>query len=221
MKSRINSILNELPKNVKLIAVSKRHSNETILQAYKLGISVFGENKPQELMAKHAELPKDIEWHMIGHLQRNKVKSIASFVHTIHAVDSLKLFLEIEKQAANNNREISCLIQFHIADEDSKFGFDMHEVDEILNSEEYKQCKYAKFCGVMGMATFTDDMHQVRREFNTLKSYYNTLKERYFSKSNDFKDISMGMSSDWKIAVEEGSTMVRIGTAVFGSRTYS
>ena len=200
-----------------LIAVSKTKPNDAILELYHKGQRAFGENYVQELVEKHAALPADIQWHFIGHLQTNKVKYIAPFVHTIHAVDSVKLLEEIDKQAVKHNRTIKCLLQFHIADEDSKFGFDT-EGGEIIEEEFLKQLKNAVICGVMGMATFTEDKIQVRQEFKKLKQIFDSLKNTYFKDNETFKHISMGMSDDYKIAVEEGSTMVRIGSLLFGKR---
>jgi len=213
----LNEILKQLPPNVQLVAVSKTYPAPVVMQAYNAGHRVFGENKVQELVAKFEELPKDIEWHLIGHLQTNKVKSIAPFVHTIHAVDSYKLLEEINKRAAQENRVINCLLQFHIADEDTKFGLSESELDFIENGT-YLQLKNVRICGVMGMATFTDNQKQVREEFRHLHKIFNHLKVDFFSKNHDFYHISMGMSGDYKIAIEEGSTMVRIGSHIFGQR---
>ena len=213
-----NSIIN---KNVKLIAVSKTQPVEYILEAYKENQRIFGENKAQELNKKHETLPKDIEWHFIGHLQTNKVKYIAPFVSLIHSVDSLSLLEEINKQALKNNRTINCLLQFHIATEDTKFGFSFEEAIELLNSETYKNLKNIEIIGVMGMATYTDDNNHIRQEFKSLKTIFSQLKSNYFSNNASFKEISMGMSGDFEIAIEEGSTMVRIGSSIFGERNYS
>ena len=215
---KINEVLETIPVHVKLVAVSKTKPNEDIMEAYKSGYRVFGENKPQELTQKYNDLPKDIEWHMIGHLQSNKVKYIAPFVHLIHAVDSLKLLKEINKQAEKNNRVIDCLIQFHIATEESKFGFPLQDVEDLFESEEFKTLQSVRIVGVMGMATFTFDEEQVRNEFKSLKEIFNLLKTRYFSDNEKFKEISMGMSGDYQIAIEEGSTIVRVGSSIFGSR---
>ncbi|OQX75277.1 MAG: YggS family pyridoxal phosphate enzyme [Bacteroidetes bacterium 4484_276] len=203
---------------VKLVAVSKTKPVEDIVEAYNAGQRIFGENKVQELIYKQPELPGDIQWHFIGHMQTNKVKFIAPFVSMIEAVDSLKLLREIDKQAAKNHRTINCMMQFHIAGEDTKFGLDLDEAGEILESPDFKELKNVNICGVMGMATFTDDMGQVRGEFRNLKKIFDELKSRYFSASDEFKEISMGMSGDYQIAIEEGSTMVRIGSLIFGER---
>ena len=215
---RLNEIRSKLSDNVTLVAVSKTKPKEAIKEAYLAGQRVFGENKVQELIEKAETLPNDIEWHLIGHLQRNKVKYIAPFVSLIHAVDSLRLLQEINKQGAKNNRTIDCLLQFHIADEDTKFGLDENEAIELLNSETYQGMNNIKLCGVMGMATFTDNQDQVRAEFKRLREIFEKLKSSHFSSDDDFKTISMGMSGDWKIAVEEGSTMIRVGSSIFGSR---
>jgi PLP dependent protein len=215
-------ILKDLqPTHTQLIAVSKTKPNEAIMELYDKGQRAFGENYVQELLDKHASLPKDIEWHFIGHLQSNKVKYIAPFVHTIHSVDSFKLLQEIDKQALKNNRKIRCLLQFHIADEESKFGFDTEGVRLMVQDELWLNFKNVEICGVMGMATFTDDKVQVKHEFQTLKGIFDSLKISYFIDNQSFKDISMGMSDDYKMAIEEGSTMVRIGSLLFGKRVYN
>jgi len=209
-----------IPENVKLVAVSKTKPNNMVLDAYNAGQRIFGENKVQDLAAKQPELPQDIQWHFIGHLQTNKVKYIAPFVSMIEAVDSLKILKEINKQALKANRTISCLFQFHIAEEDTKFGLNVSEVKEILESDEYGKMENINIAGVMGMATYTEDEDQIRREFRLLRNIYRELKITYFTESPEFKEISMGMSGDYKIAIEEGSTMVRIGSLIFGERNY-
>ena len=206
-----------LPDHITLVAVSKTKSNEDILEAYESEQRVFGENKIQEMTQKWESLPKDIQWHMIGHVQRNKVKYMAEFVSLIHGVDSLKLLMEINKQAKKYNREIRCLLQMHIAEEDSKFGLDMSELDAIIKSEEFRQLENIKLVGLMGMATFTSDKTQIRKEFKHLKSIFDELKNLI----PDVSILSMGMSGDYTIAIEEGSNMVRIGSSIFGSRNYS
>lgn len=211
-------IKNELPKYTKLIAVSKTKPVEDILTLYQEGQRVFGENRALEMRDKQEILPKDIEWHFIGHLQTNKIKYIAPFVHLIHSVDSFELLQEIDKQAQKHNRVIPCLIQFYIADEVTKFGFDLNEAEQMLDSEHFKELKHVKIVGVMGMGTFTDNREQTRLEFHHLTDIFKTLKEKYFSNDADFREISMGMTDDYQIAIEEGSTMVRIGSAIFGSR---
>jgi PLP dependent protein len=213
-------IKNALPARVKLAAVSKTHTVEEILQAYSTGQRCFAENKAQELSTKYPQLPGDIEWHFIGHMQTNKVKYIAPFVSVIHSVDSLKLLQTINKEAAKNKRTIACLLQFHIAEEDTKFGLSLEEAEGLLVSEIYATLHNIRVAGVMGMATFTDDLNQVRREFRHLKSIFDNLKEKYFRKDPAFCEISMGMSDDYQIAIEEGSTIVRIGSSIFGSRVY-
>ncbi len=217
---KIKKIKSELPEKVKLVAVSKTKPNEDIMQAYNAGHKIFGENKVQDLVKKYEELPKDIKWHFIGHLQSNKVKYIVPFVSLIHAVDSMKLLKIIEKEGRKINRPINCLLQMHIAEEETKFGLYFEEINEILNSQEYRNIKFVKISGLMGMATNTPDKEQVRKEFAYLKSCFDSLKSGIFKNSKDFKNLSMGMSGDYKIAVEEGSNMVRIGSLLFGARNY-
>ncbi|WP_231459309.1 YggS family pyridoxal phosphate-dependent enzyme [Pedobacter sp. Leaf132] len=204
--------------NVKLIAVSKTQSNEAILEAYNAGQRIFGENHVQELADKEAELPKDIEWHMIGHLQSNKVKYIAPFISLIHGVDSLKLLQEIDKQAKKNKRVIDCLLQVYIADEDTKFGLAYDEIIEILRSEEFSKLENVSITGLMAIATNTKNEKQITIEFNELKVLFDGIKHSFFKDDAYFKEISTGMSADYKIAIEEGSTMVRIGSGIFGKR---
>jgi pyridoxal phosphate enzyme (YggS family) len=204
------SIKSKLPKTVTLVAVSKTKTNTDILAAYTAGQRVFGENKVQELVKKQEELPKDIQWHMIGHLQRNKVKSIAHFITLIHAVDNLKLLQEIDKRAAQNNRKIDCLLQVHIAKEDTKFGFGIREVKEVLLATS--SFKNISIIGLMGMATFTYDNNQIKEEFKNLKTVFDNIK------NDKITTLSMGMSGDYPLAIEQGSTMVRVGSAIFGHR---
>lgn len=211
-------IAQTIPTNVTLVAVSKTKPIEAILEIYKAGQRVFGENKVQELCEKQEVLPSDIQWHLIGHLQTNKVKYIAPFVAMIHAVDSLKLLQEINKQAAKNNRTIDCLLQFYIANEETKFGLSFEEAKELIESANFMELKNIEICGVMGMATFTDDEDQIREEFRTLENYFQWMKSHYFKFNDRFSEISMGMSSDYEIAIGEGSTMVRIGSKIFGNR---
>jgi len=208
--SNLKATRNSLPKEVTLVAVSKTKPNTAILEAYQAGQRIFGENKVQELAQKAEELPKDIAWHMIGHLQTNKVKFIAPFVSLIHGVDSLKLLKEINKRAEENNRIIDCLLQVHIATESSKFGFGMEEVESALN--QAKEFKNIKIIGLMGMATFTDDTQQVVDEFKSLKTVFDSIKNEHIT------TLSMGMSGDFKLAIEQGSTMIRVGSAIFGHR---
>ena len=209
-----------LPGYVKLVAVSKTKPNDAIMEAYRAGQRVFGENKVQELVSKYESLPKDIEWHLIGHLQTNKVKYIVPFVSLIHSVDSLKLLSAINKEGLKANRVISCLLQFHIASEETKFGLSLDEAKEMLGSREYRDMKFIKICGVMGMATFTSDENLIKSEFGNLKEIFAFLKDTYFINDPSFTEISMGMSDDFLIAVEQGSTMVRIGSTIFGERVY-
>lgn len=220
IKNNLEHYWKLLPKQVQLIAVSKTKPVEDIQEAYKAGQRIFGENKAQDMAAKQLQLPKDIHWHFIGHLQTNKVKLIASFVHLIHAVDSLKILKEINKQARINNRIIDVLLQFHIAEETTKFGFNFQEADEMLASESFKNLTNIRVAGVMGMATFTDDQVQIKREFVQLNEIFIQLKESHFPESTTFCEKSMGMSNDFLAAIEEGSTMVRIGTSIFGARNY-
>jgi PLP dependent protein len=210
----------EIPSNVKLIAVSKTKPIELIEEAYQSGHRVYGENKAQELAGKYDALPNDIEWHMIGHMQTNKVKYIAPFVSLIHGVDSYKLLKVINKEGEKSNRKIDCLLQFHIASEETKFGLDLNEAIEFTKSDEFKNLKNVNICGVMGMATYTENEDTIRSEFKELVHIFNELKQAYFTNS-DFKEISMGMSGDYKIAIEEGATMVRIGSLLFGARNYN
>ena len=218
ISQNIDKVLKSIPENVKLIAVSKTKPQEDIIEAYEGGYKIFGENKPQELKQKFEALPKDIEWHFIGHLQTNKVKYIAGFVQLIHAVDSMKLLQEINKQALKHDRIINCLLQFHIAQEESKFGYDLPEAKEMLNSDEFKNLSGINIVGVMGMATFTENQVQVRSEFKQLKTNFEALKTEFFQDKTDFTEISMGMSGDYELAIEEGSTMVRVGSSIFGAR---
>jgi PLP dependent protein len=214
----IQKLKREIPENVKLIAVSKTKSTALILEAYQSGQKVFGENKVQELVDKYESLPKDIEWHLIGHLQTNKVKYIAPFVSLIHSIDSLKLLKEVNKEALKNNRIINCLLQFHIAEEETKFGFSFEEACELLKSEDFLLLNNIRISGIMGMATFTENLEKIHDEFRTLNNYFLLLKSHHFKFNPDFKEISMGMSSDFQIAIEEGSTMIRVGSLIFGNR---
>lgn len=206
-------------KNAQLVAVSKTKPVEAIMELYQLGQRVFGENKVQELVSKQEVLPNDIQWHLIGSLQRNKVKYIIPFVSLIHSVDSLKLLQEIEKEATKVNRVVDCLLQFHIAEEETKFGLTLEEAQELLSAPLYKSMQHVRIVGLMGMATFTNDNKQIRKEFKQLANYYQQLKETFFRAETSFCHISMGMSGDYEIALEEGSTLVRVGSLLFGSRT--
>ena len=214
----IRQIRERIPENVTLIAVSKYQPITSIKEAYMAGQLIFGENRTQEIKEKHQLLPKDIQWHFIGHLQTNKVKYIIPCVSMIHSVDSAKLLQEINRLAEKNNRTVDCLLQFYIATEESKFGFSLLEAEEMLSSEEFQTWKNIRLCGVMGMATFTDNQDVIRSEFKALKEYFLVLKNNYFRCQDAFKEISMGMTDDYLIAIEEGSTMVRIGSAIFGER---
>ena len=218
IKENLQRIKDTIPSTVNLVAVSKTKPLPLLQEAYDAGQRHFGENMVQELAEKFEALPKYIHWHMIGHLQSKKVKYIAPFVHLIHGVDSLKLLEEINKQALKNERIIDCLLQFHIANEDTKFGFSFEEVVELLGSADFFQLKNVRIVGVMGMATFTDDTKIVRQEFATLANYFSLLKNNQFKFAPYFSEISMGMSGDYLIAIEEGSTMVRVGSSIFGRR---
>jgi pyridoxal phosphate enzyme (YggS family) len=218
IEQQIEQISREIPPQVQLIAVSKTKPNSAILSAYNVGQRHFGENKVQELCDKWESLPKDIHWHIIGHLQTNKVKYIAPFIHLIHAVDSIKLLIEIDKQAKKHDRIISCLLQFHIAKEETKFGLSYSEATEILASTAYSSLENITIVGVMGMASFVEDEEQIVTEFNELAGIFKKLKETYFKNKDSFKEISMGMSGDYPLAIEAGSTIIRVGSTIFGSR---
>jgi PLP dependent protein len=214
----IISLKQEIPAGVKLVAVSKTKPVSDILEAYNAGQKIFGENRAGEMLLKKDQLPDDIEWHMIGHLQTNKVKSIVSFVSLVHSVDSFRLLKTINDEALKIRRIVDCLLQFHIATEETKFGFSIDEAMEMIGSEEFSKLESVRICGVMGMATYTDDNSLVRNEFHTLAGHFRMLKDSYFANSPGFREISMGMSGDFSIAIEEGSTMVRIGSLIFGER---
>lgn len=218
IRSNIKKLLDSVPSEVKVVAVSKFHSTDEIMEAYEAGQRIFGESRVQELVQKNKELPEDIEWHFVGGLQRNKVKQIAPFISLIHSVDSERLMREVEKQASANNRTISCLLQIHVAEEDTKSGFTPAECLEFLSDGAWKECTHVKFRGIMGMATFTDDIDKVRNEFKELKQLFDKVKSQYFAIDSDFKEISMGMTGDYPTAIEEGSTMIRVGTLIFGER---
>jgi len=214
----IISFKQQIPSYVKLVAVSKTKSVDDILEAYNTGHRIFGENRVQELLLKKDILPADIEWHLIGHLQSNKVKYIVPFISMIESVDTFRLLKIINSEALRINRKIDCLLQFHIASEETKYGFSMNEAIEMAGSAEFRQLKSVRLCGVMGMATFTSDSEQIRKEFRYLDGCFKELKNRYFAEETIFSEVSMGMSGDYKIAVEEGSTIVRIGSIIFGER---
>ena len=220
IKSNLNNILNTISENVTLIAVSKTQPVSSILEAYQGGQRAFGENKIQEMVEKFDVLPKDIEWHMIGHLQRNKVKYMAHFVHLIHGVDSFKTLAEINKQAIINKKVINCLLEVKIASEETKFGLSFAEVEQLLKSEELKNLKNINIKGLMGMASFTENNEIISDEFKSLKTFFDSL-QKYKSFNVNPTILSMGMSGDYKIAIEEGSTMIRVGSAIFGSRNYN
>ncbi|MCW3070145.1 MAG: YggS family pyridoxal phosphate-dependent enzyme [Bacteroidetes bacterium] len=216
IKENLLHIKSSLPAGVTLIAVTKTHPAEKLMEVYNAGHRIFGENKVQEMCDKYETLPKDIEWHLIGHLQSNKVKYIAPFVSLIHSVDSLRLLQEINRQALKNGRVIDCLLQIYIADEETKFGLSFEEAEQLLASDAFKQLQNIQITGLMGMATNTDDKDQVRKEFRSLRSFFSQLRPAHPS----FSILSMGMSSDYLMAIEEGSTMVRVGSSIFGNREY-
>ena len=209
-----------MPQAVQLVAISKYHPNEYIEAAYAEGQRVFGESHEQELKLKHETLPKDIEWHFIGHLQTNKVKYIAPYIHMIEAVDSLKLLKEIDKQAAKCDRVIDVLLELHIAEESTKYGLTLDQCRQLLADGEWRQLQHVRICGLMAMASFTDDQSQIRREFTTAADFFDEVKQQYFSDAPWFRERSWGMSDDYPIAVDCRSTMVRIGTTIFGPRVY-
>ena len=219
-EKRYREFTGKLPDNVKLVAVSKTKPVDDIRELYEMGHRVFGENKVQELTGKSESLPGDIQWHMVGHLQRNKVKYIAPFVSMIHSVDSQKLLNTIEKEGRKNHRSIDCLLQVHIAREETKFGFSEEELFAMLDSLNPEDYPHVRIKGLMGMATFTEDLEKVRQEFKGLKSMFDTIRENPAYKFPEFREISMGMSNDYKVAIEEGSTMIRIGSLIFGERNY-
>lgn len=215
---KINNLKAGLPEHVTLVAVSKTKPIKAIEDAYESGHRDFGENRVQELQEKYPALPKDIRWHAIGHLQRNKVKYIAPFIHLIHSVDSLRLLKEINKEAEKNERSIKVLLQFHIAQEESKFGLDWEEATNLVESDDFQEMKNIEVVGVMGMATFIDNEEQVKEEFAQLRFFFEQLKQQYFKNQSSFKEISMGMSGDYELAISEGSTMIRVGSSLFGAR---
>lgn len=216
----LRKIKSSIPENIKLVAVSKTKPESDILEAYNSGHNIFGENKVQELTRKYEQLPKDIEWHFIGHLQTNKVKYIAPFVSLIHAIDSLKLLKAVNKEAMKNSRNIDVLLQVHIAREETKFGLTKEDCFSLLGNSELAELNNINIVGLMGMATNTDDVVQIRREFSYLATLFKEVKEKYFKGVNSFKEISMGMSGDFSLAIEEGSTMIRVGSLIFGERNY-
>lgn len=220
VKERLLSVRDTVREGCRLVAVSKYHPVEMIQACYDVGQRIFGESHEQEIRMKHTVLPKDIEWHFIGHLQTNKIKYMASYVALIHGVDSYKLLVEINKQAIKVNRIIPCLLQIHIAQEETKFGFSTDECRQMLEEENWKSLKNVQIAGVMGMATNTDDESEIKKEFENLSRFFHEIKNTYFPTSSSFKEISMGMSDDYLLAIEEGSTLIRIGSRIFGARNY-
>lgn len=220
IQTNIKEILTELPSGVRLVAVSKFHPNECIEAAYQAGQRIFGESKVQELTEKYQTLPKDIEWHFIGHLQTNKVKYIAPYISMIESVDSLKLLKEIEKQAAKHNRVVKVLLELHLAEEDTKSGLSLDACRELLEAGEWREMKHVQICGIMMMASNTDDEQQIAQEFDEAARFFDEIKARYFADDDAFCERSWGMSHDYHIAVKHGSTMVRVGTTIFGPRIY-
>lgn len=214
----VSTLRNQLPSTVKLVAVSKTKPVSDILAAYNAGQRIFGENRVQEILNKKDLLPADIEWHLIGHLQTNKVKAILPFISLIHSIDTYKLLVAVNSEALKINTIIDCLLQIHIATEETKFGFSMEELNDNSQSAVFRDCRNIRICGVMGMATFTDDADLIRKEFGYLRECFHSLKETYFKSNTSFNEISMGMSGDYKLALREGSTMVRIGSLIFGER---
>lgn len=220
IKSNLLEVLSQLPARVRLVAVSKFNPNEAIMEAYEAGQRIFGESKVQEMTEKYESLPKDIEWHFIGHLQTNKVKYMAPYVSMIHGIDSYKLLCEVNKQAEKAGRVIPCLLQIHIAQEETKFGFSFDECRELLASDQWKELKHISINGLMGMATNTESQKQIEAEFCSLNSFFTEIKQKFFSQEPNFKELSMGMSHDFHQAIAEGSTLVRVGSKIFGERNY-
>jgi pyridoxal phosphate enzyme (YggS family) len=218
--SNLQTLWRELPQNVRLVAVSKFHPAEVIQEAYDAGQRIFGESRAQELTMKYEALPKDIEWHFIGTLQTNKVKYIAPFVSLIHSIDTYKLLEEVNRQAEKNNRTIDCLLQLHVAQEETKFGFTVDECREMLTAGEWRKLNHIRLCGIMGMGSNTDNEAQVLSEFGALHDFFCAAKEEFFASQPAFKELSMGMSHDYRLAIKAGSTMVRVGSKIFGERAY-
>ena len=217
----LKQVLAELPQGVRLVAVSKFHPNEAIEEAYRAGQRIFGESKVQDMTAKYESLPKDIEWHFIGHLQSNKIKYMIPYVAMIHGIDTYKLLAEVNKQAVKAGRTANCLLQIHVAQEETKFGFSPEECREMLDTGEWKALTNVRICGLMGMASNTDNIEQINREFCLLDRLFNELKETWFAGSDDFRELSMGMSHDYHEAIAAGSTLVRVGSKIFGERNYN
>ena len=220
IQSSIQELRQHIPSDVKLVCVSKFHPAETVMEAYDAGERIFGESRVQELVQKQPELPADIQWHFIGHLQTNKIKFIVPFVKLIHGVDSWKVLNEINKQAEKAAKKTACLLQVHIADEETKFGFSEEELIDLISGDEMIKLQNVQIAGLMGMATYTEDENQVRKEFRSLKILFDKIKSEYFSDDDAFCELSMGMSQDYQLAIEEGCTMIRIGTSIFGEREY-
>ena len=221
IKENLKKIKAAIPSSVTLVAVSKTKPVSDLQEAYDAGQRIFGENHALEMRDKHEALPKDIQWHFIGHLQTNKIKYIIPFVTLIHSIDTANLLEAVNKEAKKHDRVVDCLLQFHIAQEETKFGLDMEEARQLLDSEVFRQMQNVRICGVMGMATFTDDEAEIRKEFKHLKEIFETLKTDYFADQHQFKEISMGMSDDYPIAIEEGATLIRVGSKIFGARNYN
>lgn len=220
VSDKIQSLQKELPATTRLVAVSKFHPVEAILEAYIAGQRIFGENRVQELCEKVPVCPKDIEWHLIGHLQTNKIKQVVPFVALIQSADSFNLLKAVNKEAEKIGKIVPCLLQIHIAQEETKFGFSFEECREMLNTKSWKELKFIRLDGLMGMASLTDNQAQIHAEFKSLKTFFDEIKGKYFSDNTTFCELSMGMSDDYKIAIEEGSTLVRIGSSIFGPRVY-
>ena len=221
ISSEIERLNNELPSTVKLVAVSKFNPSEAIMEAYQAGQRIFGESRPQELLQKVQELPCDIQWHFIGHLQTNKLKMVLPYASLIHSVDSERLLMEINKYAVKNNLKVKCLLELFVAQEETKQGFSKEELMQLMDKLQQEPLEGVEICGLMGMASFVDDEQQIRGEFAALKQAFDQIREKYISTHPNFNELSMGMSGDYKIAVEMGSTMVRIGTTIFGARNYN
>ena len=221
ISSEIERLNNELPSTVKLVAVSKFNPSEAIMEAYQAGQRIFGESRPQELLQKVQELPCDIQWHFIGHLQTNKLKMVLPYVSLIHSVDSERLLMEINKYAVKNNLKVKCLLELFVAQEETKQGFSKDELLQLMDKLQQQPLEGVEICGLMGMASFVEDQQQIRGEFAALKEAFDQIRKKYISTHPNFNELSMGMSGDYRIAVEMGSTMVRIGTTIFGARNYN
>ena len=221
ISSEIERLNNELPSTVKLVAVSKFNPSEAIMEAYQAGQRIFGESRPQELLQKVQELPCDIQWHFIGHLQTNKLKMVLPYASLIHSVDSERLLMEINKYAVKNNLKVKCLLELFVAQEETKQGFSKDELLQLMDKLQQQPLEGVEICGLMGMASFVEDQQQIRGEFAALKEAFDQIREKYISTHPNFNELSMGMSGDYRIAVELGSTMVRIGTTIFGARNYN